>query len=91
MRMQALRYGFYNLLMIFTFVGFLIGQGWLWLGFAFLLLISTIGDRFLPPDRIELRDANPWLMNALLYSILPLLYLNVLAFIWQMAPQDWRY
>ncbi len=35
-------------------------------------------------------NPQPFFLHAWLYSILPLLILHILAFIWQMAPHDWR-
>ncbi len=87
--MAGLRYAFYNILLILTFVSFLGGKAWLWFGFTFLLGASVFGDRWLPEDRRMMANPQPFFLNALLYSILPLLILNLLAFIWQMAPYDW--
>lgn len=87
--MLGLRYAFYNGLLLLTFCSFLAGKAWLWFGFAFLLFASVVGDRVFSDDRRMMAQAKPLFLNTLLYSILPLLLLNVLAFIWQMAPHDW--
>jgi alkane 1-monooxygenase len=89
MRMPGFRYTFYNFLLLLTFCSFLAGKAWLWFGFLFLLCASVLGDRILPEDRSSIPKPRPAFLNALLYSILPLLLANVLAFIWQMAPHDW--
>jgi len=89
MRMLGLRFALYNVLLVLTFFSFLYGKGWVWLGFCFLLLSSVIGDRFLSEDRSDMTRAHSGWLNFLLYSMAPLLLLNVLAFIWQMAPHDW--
>jgi alkane 1-monooxygenase len=89
MRMLGFRYTFYNFLLLLTFCSFFAGKTWLWFGFLFLLLASVVGDRMLPEDRSAVSRPRPGFLNALLYSILPLLLANVLAFIWQMAPHDW--
>lgn len=87
--MLGLRYTFYNFLLLLTFCSFLAGKAWLWFGFGFLLICSVVGDRLLSEDRSIMTRPHAGFLNLLLYSILPLLSANVLAFIWQMAPHDW--
>ncbi len=82
-------FGYYNILLLGTFLSFLYGQAWMWLGFTFLVAASVIGDRLLPHDTSRIEGNPSRILNFLLYSIFPLLLVNVFAFIWQMTPGDW--
>lgn len=83
-----LRHSLFSIFLIFTAMSFLAGGPWLWLGFGFLLLGAVTFDIFLPDDLTSHADSKPWLMNTFLFLTLPLLYLNILAFNWQIADGD---
>ncbi len=83
-----LRHSLFSVFLVFTAISYLAGGVWLWLGFVFLVLAALTFDIYLPDDLGSHAQAKPWLMNTFLFLTLPLLYLNVVCFNWQMSDGD---
>ena len=86
--MHMLRHSLFSVFLVCTAVSYLAGGAWLWLGIGFLVLGALTLDVFLPDDLSSHAHSQPWVMNSFLFLTLPLLYLNVLFFNWQMSDGD---
>lgn len=86
--MRALRHSLFTFFLLLTAMSFCFGGAWLWLGFGCLGIAAVTLDVFLPDDLSSHAQSSPRLMNTYLYLTLPLVYLNVFAFNWQMSPVD---
>ena len=86
--MRMLRHSFFSIFLVATALSFLLGGPWLWLGFGFLTFGAVSFDIFLPDDLSSHADSAPLLLNTYLFLTLPLIYINLLCFNWQMSAGD---
>jgi len=64
------------------------GGPWMWVGFFIVNFLGVFADQLLGDDTSEPEVRHPWLLNAVLYSTLPLLWLASVAYAWQLSPND---
>ena len=67
------RFGAMNGLIVVTIITIAWGGLWMWSGFALIIAITTIGDELGGDEIAEPLKGGRWLLNALLYTTLPLL------------------
>jgi len=72
--LKYLRYFAMPVLLLLTTWSLMLGGWWLWASFLGSVAFYVIGDAVLPEDAAEPSYNAPWLLNLLLYSALPLLF-----------------
>ncbi|PWR21733.1 alkane 1-monooxygenase [Zavarzinia compransoris] len=83
-----LRYGQFFLcypIVLATTAGLLLGGPFVWTGLALTLILGGAIDQFFAPDTSEPDYGQTWVLDALLYGVLPLIGLMLLGFAWFLA------
>ncbi len=73
-----------------SIIGFAAGGFWMWTGFVLGFLIVIGGDAVLGDDLSEPTYSHAWLLDLVLYSMLPLMLVALVFFAWMCAQTgDW--
>lgn len=63
-------------------IGLLLGGAWLWLGLSAILILLVGGDAILPDDLSTPEYRRKWILNAMLYSTLPIMFAQFSVLAW---------
>lgn len=87
---KYVRYFLMWLLMLITAAGFVLGGGWMWLGYVISLIVVIGGDAVAGDDLTEPQYRHTWLLNLQLYGSLPVLLLMLAPLAWMTGTNgDW--
>ena len=83
-----LKFSLFHWLAVPFMLGILLGGNWMLSGLVVLTIVIVFGDLLFGDDNSEPVYRYPWLLNALLYSALPMLVLVFLLMLWSLAEHD---
>lgn len=86
--MSKMRHSLYFFLSLLTSMSLLAGGVWLWTGLLVVGGNAILLDLLLPHDLTSHDTKRPWFLNFFLALTLPLVYLNIVLFNWQLSPYD---